>query len=106
MRLRVAAVLRDGDLERGGPVVRRGMAVQARVEGAGDALGMALGELGPGAFEQLVDGLAPEGEPALEMAALRGRLRMDDGVGADRAAAVGACPEQDRLPERRDDRDV
>src|SRR3954453_5499898 len=82
------------------------MAVQPGVEGAGDTLGVALGELGPGALEELVDGLAPEREPALEVALAEGRLGVDRRVGAERAAAVGARAEQDRLPERRDLRHV
>src|SRR4051795_8053479 len=82
------------------------MAVQPGVEGAGDTLGVALGELGPGALEELVDGLAPEREPALEVTLAEGRLGVDRRVRAERAAAVGARPEQDRLPERRDLRHV
>src|SRR4051812_49908273 len=76
------------------------------MEGAGDAVGVGLRELGARAREQLVDGLAPERHPALEVALAQRRLRVDLRMRTKRAAAVGTRAEQDRLPERGDLRNV
>jgi drug/metabolite transporter (DMT)-like permease len=57
-------------------------------EGGGDALGVALGQLGPLAGEHLVDGVAPQPQPALEMAGEQRGLGVQRGVDGERPAAV------------------
>jgi hypothetical protein len=79
---------------------------QPSVEGRGHADGVRLGQLGPLAREQLVDRLGPQGDPALEVRLAQRDLGVQLRVRAERPAAVGPGTEQDRLPERRDPRDV
>ena len=97
----------DREARRGhGRAVGRGDRREAREKGRGDPFGVRLGELGELAVEELVDGRAPQHEPALEVPAAQPHLRVQLGVRAKRAAAVGAGTEQHRLPERGDPRDV
>ena len=71
-----------------------------------DAHGVRLRQLGALTGEKLVDGALPQVEPLVEMRAAERYLQVDLGVRPERAAAVGACAEQDGLPERRDPRHV
>src|SRR4051794_38535946 len=96
------SVLRHGEAA----ARRCGHRLQAAVEGARHAQRVRLGQLRPRAREVLVDGLAPEHEPALEVAGAQRHAHVQLGVWAEGAAAVGLRAEQDRLPERRDLRDV
>jgi hypothetical protein len=70
------------------------------MKGVRDTHRMSLGELGSLPGEQLVDGRAPQGQPALEVTGAQPDPRVERGVGSERAAGVGPGPEQDRLPYR------
>ena len=69
------------------------------MESGGHPPGVALGQLGPLAREQLVHGQLPQPQPALEVAPSQLDLGVQGGVGSKRATRVGLGTEQDRLPE-------
>jgi hypothetical protein len=79
---------------------------QPPVERGADAVGVRLGLLGARAGEELVDGPAPQPQPALEVRGLQPGLAVQRHVRGERAAAVGPRAEQHGLPERRDHRHV
>jgi predicted enzyme related to lactoylglutathione lyase len=76
------------------------------VERERDAVGVGLGLLGARAVEELVDGLVPEREPPPEVPLPQPDPGVQRRVGVERPARVAPGAEQDRRPERRDDRDV
>src|SRR3954452_5724209 len=71
-----------------------------------DPVRVRLREFSAVAGEQLVDRAAPQAQPLREVPLTQPHLRVELGVRTERAAAVGPRAEQDRLPERRDPRDV
>ena len=83
-----------------------GPRLQAGLKGSRDAFRVGLCEVRPLAGEQIVDGAAPQPQPALEVSRAQTHAGIQGGVRTEGPAAVGARAEQDRLPERGDLRDV
>jgi hypothetical protein len=92
-----------GDLQpRHGRRTSGGQALQTRVKRGGHPHGARLGKFRPLPGEEFIDGGPPQPEPPLEMTGSEPDARVQIGVRAKGSTAVGATPEQDRLPKRRD----
>src|ERR1700740_1492207 len=88
-----------GDLQsRHGRLTPGGHALQPRVERGGHAYRVRLGKLRSLASEEFIDRGAPQPQPPLEMTGPGPDARVQIGVRAKGPPAVGATPEQHRLP--------
>src|SRR5579875_3473087 len=80
----------------------RAQRLEPVVEGVGHPHGVRLGRGRSRAGELLVDRLAPQVDPALEVAGPEADLLVQLVVGAEGAAPIGLRPQQHGLPERGD----
>jgi hypothetical protein len=95
-----------GNRQASRPAARRRELIEATVKCVGHPSRVRLREGRSVPDEQFIDRARPERQPPLEVPLAQSDLRVDHRMWTERTTAVGLRLEENRLPERRDPRDV